>query len=395
MRASEELAKRQREYPLSHGSDRGAALFSRLAPLDLPVLEALRISQSLVVGEVGRMLPNAKTFHYPDGSHAIMLFSGLIDFFDTVTAILFGATNLYTGKEVLKMSFTVDTVITELQALFERWKPGGISGVLDPVSSVSPLAPLVAADAATMAQAAHLFILSHELGHVFYYCPLDNDDGSASAPILTRAQEFDADATGMRNLIRMARSGGEARMRFAGVMVSLRVFAVFASLGHTFPNDHPQPIDRLHAIESSARAFCSTERDYWSLSPIGYAYEEMLEVAGLKALGSSDRPALNADRMFSRMSSVLEEAAKGSVPHSEVLDTMNPDFRDADPEVIEQVAVTAARMFPPVSRETTSSGQDALWAEKAKVYRSLIGQWPDAVNTIIQKTLGNLYPNEG
>ena len=79
MRASEELAKRQREYPLENGSDRGAKLLAKFAPLNVPELESMRLSQALVVGEVGRTLPNAKTFHYPDGSHAIMLFSGLID----------------------------------------------------------------------------------------------------------------------------------------------------------------------------------------------------------------------------------------------------------------------------------------------------------------------------
>jgi hypothetical protein len=301
---------------------------------------------------------------------------------------------LYSGKEVLKTSFTVDDVIRELQALFERWKPGGISGVLNPELSISPLPPRGAADAAMMAQAAQLFILSHEFGHVLFYRPPDENDDPSSVSVLTRAQEFAADATGMRNLIRMAESGGAARMRFAGVMISLRVLAVFASLGHTFPNDHPQPIDRLQAVAASARSFCKTERDYWSLSPIAYAYDEMLEVAGLRALHSADLPALDGDRMFSRMSSVLEEAAKGSVRHSEVLDTIGADFRDAEPEVIEQVAMTAARMFPPVPVETASPSQDALWAEKARLFRTLNGQWPDVAKTAFQTAFRELYPKE-
>jgi hypothetical protein len=84
-------------------------------PLDVPELEALRLSRSLVVAEIGHTLPNAKASHYPDGSHAIMLFSGLIDFLDAVTEILFGATNPYTGKEVLTKSFTVDNVIRDFR----------------------------------------------------------------------------------------------------------------------------------------------------------------------------------------------------------------------------------------------------------------------------------------
>jgi hypothetical protein len=99
MRASEELAKRQREYPLS-AADRGAALFSRMVPLPDQQLESLRRSQALVVGEVNRPLPNAKTFHYLDGSHAIMLFSGLLDFFSSAAKILLGGSHMHRDGKV-------------------------------------------------------------------------------------------------------------------------------------------------------------------------------------------------------------------------------------------------------------------------------------------------------
>jgi hypothetical protein len=273
MKASEELAKRQREAPLGTAGDRGSALFRKLVPVDIPELENLRTSQSIVAGEIGYILPNAKTFHYPDGSHAIMIFSGLIDFYDAVAKILFGATNIYTPKEVVKASSTAGDVIRELQALFERWKPEGISEVVNAELSISPLPPVAAADAAMLAEAAQLFMLWHELGHVLYYRPPGEDDEKSSVPVLTRAQEFKADSIGMRNLIRMAKTPSEARMRLAGCTVCFRVLAVFASLGHKFPNDHPQPIDRLNAVCASVRSFCKTERDYWSLSPIAYAFD--------------------------------------------------------------------------------------------------------------------------
>jgi hypothetical protein len=111
--------------------------------------------------------------------------------------------------------------------------------VLNPELSISPLAPLAATDAAMMAQAAQLFILSHEFGYVLFYRPPDEDDDLSTRPVLMRAQEFATDATGMRNLIRTVVSGGEARMRFPGVMISLRVLAVLASLCHTFSQRSP------------------------------------------------------------------------------------------------------------------------------------------------------------
>ena len=395
MRASEELARRQREYPLGSAGERGTKLLAKFAPLNVPALEAMRLSEALVVGEVGRTLPNAKTFHYPDGSHAIMLFGGLIDFLDAVTKILYGATNLFGPQKVVKASCTGNDVIRELHALFERWKPGGISGVVDPALSMSPLASPAADFADMMAQSAQLFILSHEFGHVLFYQPPGEDDDPSTVPVLTRDQEFAADTTGMQNVIRMATTPSEARMHIAGVVVSLRVLAVFASLGHTFPNDHPQPIDRLYSIARSARAFCHTERDYWSLMPIAYAYDERLEVAGLRAIHSTDPVVPDFDRVFSRLSAVLEAAVHGSVPHSEVLDAMRQDFRDVPPAVLEKVAMTAARMFPPIPVETASPTQDALWAEKARLFRSLDGQWPEVAKTAFQAAFQKLYPKEG
>ena len=394
MKASEELAKRQREWPLRR-SDRGAALLAKLAPLDVPELETLRLSSSLVVGEVGRTLPNAKTFHYPDGSHAIMLFSGLIDFLDAVTKILYGATNLFGPQKLVKATSTGEDVIRELQALFERWKPGGISDVVDPALSMSPLTSPAADFADMMAQAAQLFILSHEFGHVLFYRPPGEDDDPYATPVLTRSQEFAADTTGMRNLIRMAKTPSDARMHIAGVVVSLRVLAVFASLGHTFPNDHPQPIDRLYSIARSARAFCKTERDYWSLMPIAYAYDERLEVAGLRAIHSTDPVVPDFDRVFARLSAVLEAAVHRSVPHSKVLDTMRQDFRDVPPTVLEKVAQTAARMFPQVPVETESPTQDALWVEKAKLFRSLYDQWPEVARSAFQNAFEQLSHGKG
>jgi hypothetical protein len=395
MKASEELAKRQREYPLENAGDRGAKLLAKFTPLNAPGLEAMRLSQALVVGEVGRTLPNATTFHYPDGSHAIMLFSGLIDFLDAVAKILFGSTNMHGPQKVVKAAATEEDVIQELQALFERWKPGGITDVVDPKLSMSPMPGPAAEFAAMLAQAAQLFILSHEFGHVSFYRPPGEDDDPLTPPALTRDQEFAADTTGMENLIRMAPTPGDARMHMAGVIVCLRVLAVFALLGHTFPGDHPQPIDRLYSIARSVHAFCRTERDYWSLMSIAYAFDERLAIAGQRAADSSVTLLPDDDRVFARLSAVLEAAVHGSVPHSEVLDVMRKDFDDIPPDVLERVARTAARMFPPVPVVTTAPTQDALWAEKAKLFRSLNDRWPDVARTAFETAFQQLYPSKG
>jgi hypothetical protein len=393
VRSSEELAKRQREWPLGPAGDRGAAFFARLTPLTEPSLEAKRISQTLIAGEVSRPLPNAKTFHYADGSHAIMIFSGLIDFYDSVARILFGATNVYGKDETIKPSNPMESVIANLQALFECWTPQGIAENRAAALSQSPLPPSAEALAALLAESALLFVLSHELGHVLYYRPPTNAKAPAT-PKLSQAQEFASDVSGMRHLVG-ASHGSEARMRLTGVVVSLRVLAVFSALGHSFPDDHPQPAKRLASVMKSARSFCSTERDYWSLSPIAYSYDEQLETAGLRALHGDAHPAPRADRIFSRLSAVLENAAQGIEPPSAVLKVMQYDFREASPEVLEEVAQTAARMFPPTSVETGSTSENPLWSQKANVFHSLDDQWPDRAKAAFQHAFHKLYSNGG
>ena len=260
---------------------------------------------------------------------------------------------------------------------------------------MSTLGSPAAEFAAMLAQAAQLFILSHEFGHVSFYRPPGEDDDPLIPPVLTRDQEFAADATGVRNLIRMAETPSDARMHIAGVVIALRVLAVFAMLGHTFPNDHPQPIDRLYSIAHSVRAFCKTERDYWSLMPIAYAFDERLTVAGYRAAHNTATLIPDDDRVFCRLSAVLEAAVHGSVPHAEVVDVMRKDFLDIPPAVLEKVAMTAARMFPEVPVVTESPNQDALWAEKAKLFRSLHDQWPDVAKAAFQRAFEQQSPTKG
>jgi hypothetical protein len=57
--------------------------------------------------------------------------------------------------------------------------------------------------------------------------------------------------------------------------------------------------------------------------------------------------------------------------------------------------MTAARMFPQVPGETESPNQDALWAEKAKLFRSLHDQWPDVAKAAFQKAFEQQSQTKG
>lgn len=184
-------------------------------------------------------------------------------------------------------------------------------------------------------------------------------------------------------------------MRCAGGIVSLRVLAVFASLGHVFPSSHPPPIDRLEALMPALRDAAANERAYWQITPIAYAYDEMLETAGIRAAKTGLHAPLTAARMFSRLSAVLEQCLLDGTSGSLAAGVMRFDCERATPEMIEEVAQIAARMLPPVPPTTDSPYWDKVWTDKARLYQSIFGQLPEQATAAFRAEYKKLYPNGG
>jgi hypothetical protein len=389
MRAAEELAKQRREYPL-YSTDRAAALFGRMVPLADSKLESLRQAQALLVGEVNRPLPNAKTFHYPDGSHAIMLFSGLLDFFSSTARILLGGSHMHREGKVENPFLSPEDVIANLQALFERWTPEGIATGRNTNEPPIVLSKESAESADALGQSALLFILSHELGHFTYYKPPEDDEPSTN---LTRDQEFAADKIGFLKLV--AEGPGSQRMRCAGGIVALRVLAVFGSLGHTFPPGHPLPLERLDALMASLREAAADERVFWQITPIAFSYDEMVETAGIRAAKTGMHAPLTPARMFSRLSAVLEQCVRDNTPSSIAAGVMRFDCERAAPEMLEEVAETAARILQPAPPPTDSPYWDKVWTNKAQLYQSLFSQLPETAATVFRAAYQKRYPEKG
>ena len=394
MLAGVNLAKLQREVPLGPGGDRVAALFAELAPLEIPQLEACRQAGSLVAGEVHRTIPNAKTFHYLDDSHAIVVYSSLVDFYGMASKILFGGANVFGDHPPIKAPDSIDGTVGKLEALFRCWTPKGLEDDLPSKISLGTLTPEAAELAGLQADSSLLFLIAHELGHVLYYRPPSEEDGR-DEPLLTAEQELLSDVSGMQLMVRSAQGTADARMRIGGVIAAMRVLAVFAALGHVFGGNHPHPLTRLQHLWDSTLKFCKTERDFYALTPLAYTVDQKLEAAGLHALGSSERPAATADRMFSCLSAVIENVAKGREPIAKVLEVMRFDFESAPRQNLEELAQIAARLFPPMPTQTEAPRQDELWAAKAQVFRSLRDEWPEPMRTSFHNAYNTLYTTGG
>jgi hypothetical protein len=371
MKATEEIEKRQRESQLA-GRDRVAEIFGNMVPIPDPVLDRLRRNGALLVGEENNSLPNAKTFHYTDGSHAIVIYSGMLDFYKSATDILFSATTSYRNGRVIEPIATLEEATAHLQALFETWTPEGIAQ--DRISRVSqlPLPPETAENADQLRQAILRFVLSHELGHVAFYQPPKGKKPSK----LTTEQEIASDAAGARQVLNSAATLGAARIPLAGAVIALRTLAIFGDLGHTFVGDHPPPLNRLETVMNVAREISVTERNYYHLAPIAYAFDNQLEDAAARVLGTLPL-AVATERAFCKLSAVLEAQVNQGQDGQLVLGLMELEFQQATQSTLEAIAKIATRLFPLNPIPTPSPQRDQLWAAKGAMLRSLVDRFPE------------------
>ena len=381
MIAGDTLDTRRDENPLGPAGDRIAPVLASLVPLADPGLEAMRQSGALVVGEITNPWPNAKTFHYPDGSHAIMFFSGLIDFYECVAGTLYGAANLDRDGKVTNAALSMGDVVGNLKVLFEAWTPEGIAQDRIARIAQTPLSPGHAELTALLGKMALSFILSHEFGHVLYYQPPEDEN---PPPGLTLQQEAESDRAGSRNLLLAAYPEGIAqqRMSIAGVMVALRALAVLGELGHKFGASHPPPLDRLNIVVRALRGICASERDFWALSTIAYAYDEQLESAGAKAVGKI--PPRRYDHAIARLLAILDTIVKRRKPPEVLLAGMRVDFEGLPDEDLGVLAGMAAILFPETPVKTNDEEQDKIWAAMSAFLHDSIAGFPDRAREVFQ-----------
>jgi hypothetical protein len=370
MRAAEELAKRQRESPLSPDGDRVLMLFRSLPPLVDPRFEQVRISANLAVGEMNFRQPNAKTFHFPDGSHLITIFSGLLDFYSSACQILMEAGTFHTEKGYSEGRSQED-LITDLKELFLTWTPQGIRENRPAENKLSMLDPGRMMNATRLLDGALRFILCHELGHALFY---QRSESKKVATSLTREQETISDVTGMRTALASSPELGAIRMNLAGCVISLRILAVFEMTGHAFTGDHPDPLSRVNDIFAALRPFCTSHGQYWWVSPIAYAYDEQLESAGQRAIGGPAVLPIRADRAFSRLCAALEEVVKGRQEKTIIVPLMEREFAEATDEQMAEIAMYAAEVFAQDSPARKEPGQK--WTERGDLFLSLYRAWP-------------------
>ena len=171
--------------------------FQSLPPLFDPRFQQVRLSPNLVVGEMNFRQPNAKAFHFPDGSHLITIYSGLLDFYSSACQILMQAGSFHTEKGESEGRSQED-LLNDLKELFLTWTPQGIQENRSSEHKLSTVSPERMMSANRLLEGALRFILCHELGHVLFYKPSGSEK---LAKGLTREQETISDVAGMQTAL--------------------------------------------------------------------------------------------------------------------------------------------------------------------------------------------------
>lgn len=275
-RAEDYLAERQREHPPWHGIDRGQQLYKLLAPDLLPPIPALKDSGRLAVGEVGVAKPGAwtETEDLVEGHFAIVIYSGLMEFFYTVSRTLCGVERDIRPDGVVKPSLSYDEVVQRVAGIFQDWKAGRFRSVDCFRHPIFPLNMGQMRTAEDLATKAELFVLAHELGNVV----ADTDpDLAGMPPDMYGTQESFPDAFAVMTMLRSGPRLGW-RMTYAGALFALRIFAGLERMGYKSPGQsHPPPSARLEIVRIGGRRWVGDEVSFTAISTIAMAFDELME----------------------------------------------------------------------------------------------------------------------
>lgn len=392
MRASNELATLQRKFP-PWTEDRCAPLLMQVAHELSRELSVLSEKKLLVMGEIGWSAPNASTRHFDDGSHLVVVNSGLLDFAFAVAQTLHGAARIVKdgGKEIAPTE-NLRAIAPRIAALYEGWKSGAlwIGERLQPLNQ--PLPDAAAERADQLARAAIIFILTHELAHVLEYKP-EKDDLSETeqvSPILQ--EELWADSAAIRTILQYSQHrgrGGSIRTDLAGAIVALRILSGLEKLGHHFPGHYPPPEQRLITLWSAIRELIETEETeaaYWYKTTMAYAFDELMETAENLALLQGPTAALTPERIFSRICSALEEVVHERLSLERALQVINFDLNRASTAILRDVASTAKRVLRPLRPPFIAIGSVAVQHKIAMLFMELLPKFPARARILFKRS---------
>jgi hypothetical protein len=336
--AKDHLEQLQAIHPPWRSVDRAKLHYQTLSPY----LPSVLLSAQLSIGEVGLADPAADMLPKDDESFLILLNSGLMEFFYTMSRTLCGLQRTYSPGGVEEPSLTYDQLVRAVSTLYGDWKAGKYTRGEEFVHPLFPLDQEGTATAEHLASCAELFVLAHELGHVAIR--LGNSPPFESDP--WGGEESHADAFAAR-IVLVASQRMNARMLYAGAVFAIRVFFGLTQVGFQFAHHYPPAAVRLNMLATSARLLLGNdEAKFLSLNTIAAGFDELLEGAENLLFGRGPTTRQTTDRVLTRLWSMLEAAANGSVPMDKLVRDASASFTTVSDEVMAEAAQKISGLLP-------------------------------------------------
>lgn len=331
--AQRELAKRQLSFPPWNREDRAVAIFNSYRTGLPSELNSMINSGALVLGEVGIAEPDSHTKRIGDAEFTVELYSGLMEFYYTITRMLCGAQRQFASGGIEQPSLSMDETIRRVADVFKDWQAGRFWNGRRYRHHLFLIHQGQREIAEYLATRAEAFVLAHELGHVMIDSGHWPDEATATA---FRNEETHADVFAVNLILRSAPSG-KYRMRYAGIVLSMRIFALLARLGFDFSSgSHPVPAERLNVLRNVARELLPNELSYAWLSTIAAAYDEQMEAVENVILGHGSKTIQTVERIAIRLFAMIEEAVNGHVEN--IVTAVAPQLQDISDDVLIQAA---------------------------------------------------------
>ncbi len=296
------LAKRRKKCPLPAGHpDRTEDLLELLSPALPEKVRALFSDGVVAVAEIGRERADAQTVPLGGGGKVIELTSGMIDFVGAVLRTLGGANVRQTeaGPEN-EPAVPLESVEQKVAAVFKWYSKRWLVPTVE--YPAFALTEHVQRWSDMMARNAMLFILGHEIGHVML------EKGLVSE--LTGDSEENADAIGLRLLVRSAQLAGEDEATAYGAAVlAVWIFAALAHLGVDFSSEYEHD-ERIDALRAAMAALCPSTQYFHEASRIAVAFQEMMDDVD-RDIGKKPRHVPSAEHTLVRLIAQLLDVEMG------------------------------------------------------------------------------------
>lgn len=330
--AQNHLKKLQRKHPTRFPTDYVEALWTEIAP-ELPGwMHELRAVGKLVVGEVGDPTPDLGMQPFKDGSYAVAINAGYIDFLYAFgRAVTAGFTSHVEGKTI-PPSLARRPAIAEFKRVIDGFKRGQRV-----FHGGFPADRQHITEADELCRCAEIFLLAHELGHVAI-------DEGRDAPG-TGHEETDADAWAMTRLTYAGRRIGH-RMLFAGAFFGVRTIALLVRLGVKFSDSHPPPARRLQAMEDAARPLLG-EDGFLKAITITVATDEFIEGLENEALTGKPDTLQTPLRVSVRLRAMFEEVVRGRLSGAKFVEELKNGFNEVPRALLLEQASAFFKECPP------------------------------------------------